>query len=199
LAPSLDARGAAACVESLAIELARDVRIVRTPSAYGPRMDPDDRHPVAALVLAALAGLSLEEGSEDARAIVRVTWFEDAARALHRALVEDACPLRLVAPYRAPTAIELARLVAAASTTPCRPYLAHMPPLAPPREDGCAPAAEALDLGAPADLRTCIAETMRAFEERTGIRATRPGRTSGVYRKGDSLLPAAAALLARAR
>ncbi len=198
MAPSLDARGAAACVESLAIELGVDVRIVRMPSAFGPQMEPDDRHPVAALVLGALGGRTLAESSEDARTVVRVTWFDDAARALHRALALDVCPLRLVAPHHAVAAIDLAHMIAEASATPCRASLARMPPLAQPRDEGCAPAADALDLGAPSDVRACLAETMSAFEARTGVGEPKAGRTSGIYRKRDSLLPAAAQLLARA-
>src|SRR5262249_10298852 len=100
MATSLELEGPGArCPELMAMELGGDVRIVRMPLTFGPAMDPDDAHPVAALVLRALAGERLDSESDDASHSLCVAYVDDAAHALARAMDEDACSKRLSAPY----------------------------------------------------------------------------------------------------
>jgi UDP-glucuronate decarboxylase len=174
MATSLELEGPGArCAELMAIELGGDVRIVRTPVTFGPAMDPDDRHPVAALVLRALAGERLDLESEDASRPLHVAWVDDVAHALARAMDEDACARRLLAPYHETTAGELGTMMADAATSPTRACAFRMPATRAPAEDGCVRASLVLGLPPSADLGDAIASTMTAFESRVGRRVAR--------------------------
>jgi nucleoside-diphosphate-sugar epimerase len=179
LAPALDLHGpGASCAEAMALEVGVDVRIVRMPIAFGPRMEPDEQHPVAALVLGALAGERLASGSAAGSRVVRVAYVDDLARTLARAREEDACPLRLVAPHHAARVQDLADAVAAAATAPCSDADLALPAIADVDAPGCAPADDALGLDPILPLDEAVAITVAWFEDRIGRRSE---RTSGVY------------------
>jgi UDP-glucuronate decarboxylase len=179
MATSFELAGPGArCAEVMATDLGGDVRVVRMPTTFGPTMDPDDRHPVASLVLRALAGERL--AGEDTSIPLRVAYVDDAAHALARAMEEDACGLRIAAPYDAVTAGELSAMIAEVSYDPCRAEDFRMPHARIASDEGCVPAAQVLGLEPSFELREAIGITVSAFETRVGKRGE---RTSGVFVK----------------
>jgi len=181
------------CAEALAVDFARargaDVRIVRMPSAYGPRMAPDGDHVVTTLVLQALRGDSLAPRIRLARRI-RLAYVDDAVETLARTMDSADHTPTLVAPSSEADVLELAHMIAEAAgvagpevTDAAEDGPQDGPPSAPVSSRVAAgdavPASVALDLGTPVELADGLERTVRWFAART--RRKSAARTSGFY------------------
>jgi UDP-glucuronate decarboxylase len=175
------------CAETLAVDFAKthgtDVRIVRMPSAYGPRMAPDGDHLVTSLVLQALRGEDLKPRARLDRR-VRLAYVDDAVETLARTMSSVQHTPAVVAPSVEISVFELAHMIAeAAGLAGVDVHDASgdgpssMPMSGRPSIADALPASIALGLAPAVDLAEGILRTVRWFEERTGRRE----RTSGVY------------------
>jgi UDP-glucuronate decarboxylase len=106
------------CAESLGIDYARsgraDVRLVRLPRAYGPRMAPDGDDLVTSLVLQALRGEDLSTSVHLDRR-VRLGYAADAVETLVRAMNGEARSPVVVAPSSEAMVIDIAYMIAEAA------------------------------------------------------------------------------------
>jgi UDP-glucuronate decarboxylase len=176
------------CAEALAVELAKargtDVRTVRLPSVYGPRMAPDGDHLVTSLVLQALRGEDLAPGARLDRK-VRLAYVDDAVETLARTMSSAEHTPAVVAASSEVSVLELAHLIAAAAGLagvevtegdgPCSMPMSGRPSIA-----DALPASLALGLSPSVDLAEGLARTVKWFESRSGAR--RGGeRSSGIY------------------
>jgi UDP-glucuronate decarboxylase len=170
------------CAETLAMDFGKtrraDVRVVRLPSAYGPRMAPDGDHVVTSLVLQALRGEDLTPPDRLERCL-RLTYVDDAVETLARSMSIDELHGPVVAPAAEVSVLDLAHLVAeAAGLIGAAVIGCDVGPASVPLADAL-PASVALGQASPLDLAEGIGRTLRWFEARTGRRAEE--RTSGVY------------------
>lgn len=174
------------CAESIANDYASthgiDVRVLRLPSSYGPRMPPVHEHPVSSLVISALQGIAVSDASSDGDASLRLVFVEDAVETLVRTM---GCPVRpppISGPSVDTTMAELRAIVAVAAgqttllRSPDRPSRAAstLPWLRPsPSVEGALPAALVLGPTPSTSLSRGIRRTLRWF-------ATRMGRLDGL-------------------
>lgn len=177
------------CAESLAVDFARsrgaDVRVVRLPSAYGPRMAPDGDHLVTSLVLQALRGEDLTPRMRLDRR-VRLAYVEDVVETLLRAMNSEEHVPAVVAPSSEASVSEIAHLVAEAAGlvgAGVTDASGDAPPSIPmsgrPTLADALPASIALGLVPSVDLAEGLSRTVAWFGGRL---ARRPeDRPSGIY------------------
>lgn len=181
----------ARCAESLAVDFARsrgvEVRVVRQPSAYGPRMAPDGDHIVTELILQALRGEHLTPRARLDRRI-RLAYVDDVVETLSRVMKSDRPIPPVVAPSSESTVVDLAYLIAevaglagvevndASGDGPESLPMSGRPTLVDTR-----PASIVLGLEASVDLEEGLRRTVAWFEARTGGRAS--DRPSGIYER----------------
>jgi len=180
------------CAETLAVDFARtrgvDVRIVRLPAAYGPRMAPDRGHVVSDLVLAALRGDELAPRFSG-KTRLALAYVDDVVETLLRTMDCDLHTPAVTAPAAQTTVAELARLVAEAAGVATTLALDDGPegsegPISLPASrrttmPDAIPASIALGLVPKVDLAEGLARTVRWFEGRLGRRVEE--RQSGVF------------------
>jgi len=175
------------CAESLAVDYATtrgtEVRIVRLPSAYGPRMAPDGDHLVTSLVLQALRGEDLTPRARLDRR-VRLAYVDDAVETLLRTMSSVQHTPAVVAPSVEVSVLDLAHLVAEAAglvgievTDTSLEGPPSMPLSASPTIADALPASIVLGLVPSVDLPEGIARTVSWF-------AKRAMRASGVFERG---------------
>jgi UDP-glucuronate decarboxylase len=181
------------CAESLGADFAHaqcaDVRLVRLPSSYGPRMVPDGDHVVTELVLQALRGEPLTPRARLDRR-VHLCYVDDAVETLMRAMEKDE-GTPVVAPSAETSIVELAQLIAEAagladayvSDAASQDGPSSMPLSGRPTLADAMPASIALGLTRTTDLAEGVARTVGWFAARTGRRPA--DRPSGVYVRGD--------------
>jgi UDP-glucuronate decarboxylase len=186
------------CAESLATDFAKtrgaDIRIVRLPSAYGPRMAPDGEHLVTSLVLQALRGESLVPGLRLGQR-VRLAYVDDAVETLVRALATSGDPRTsvVVAPSAEATVLEIAQMIAAAAgivdvdvidgaSDEAPPSLPWSTPVPLADTLPASPASLALGLDPPLELAEGLARTVEWFDGRMSRRSD--DRPSGVWARG---------------
>jgi UDP-glucuronate decarboxylase len=190
LAPASERWGAGVrCAESLSLDFARtrgiDVRFVRLPSAYGPRMTPDGEHLVSELVVQALRRERLApRGRLDRR--VHLTYVDDAVDTLLRAMESEPRVPSVVAPSSEASVLDVAHMIAEATGLAGLELgepIVDGPPstswVTGPTLADAIPAASAFAMPAPVELADGLARTVRWFEARTGRRPE--DRPSGVY------------------
>lgn len=183
------------CAECLAVEHSRahgtDVRIVRVPSVYGPRMAPDGDHLVTSLVLQALRGEDLTPRTRLDRR-VRLAYVDDIVETLVRTMSSAEHTPAVVAPCEETTVLALAQLVAEASglvgvdvsDSSADGPASIVPMSTRPALADALPASIALGLAPAVDLAEGIARTVRWFEARIARRpAGAVGRTSGIFER----------------
>jgi len=180
------------CAETLAADFANtrgaDVRVVRLPTAYGPRMALDGDHLVTSLVLQALRGEVLEPPIRLDRRI-RLAYVDDSVETLVRTMSNPHHTPVVVAPSSEALVREIAQMIATAAGLlgpeiveasvdgpPSMPMSARLNPADP------LPASLALGLTTSMELAEGLARTVRWFEAR-GCRkpAERP---SGIFVRG---------------
>lgn len=184
------------CAETLALDFAKtrgaDVRVVRLPSAYGPRMAPDGDHLVTSLVLQALRGENLVPRLRLDRR-VRLAYVDDAVATLADTMSSDHERAAVVAPSAEVSVLELAHMIAEAAGL--GGVDVHDASDDPPSSVPISIRSEALNASVgpmpSVALAEGIARTVRWFESRTGRRSK--GRTSGVYTRESLPEPAPAA------
>ncbi len=171
------------CAEVLANHHARrfgvDVRVVRLPEIYGPRMPPSETHPVSALVLAALRRGAPPPIDDSPDRPLRLVYVDDAVDTLVRAM---GCPVPIppiVAPSVETTAGRLAELVAVeAGLAERREEIPDPPPRSTPFSratcDGALPAALVLGPAPSTALARGIRRTLRWFSARMEGRTSPP-------------------------
>lgn len=178
------------CAETLAADFGKtrdaDVRVVRLPSTYGPRMAPDGDDLVTSLVLQALRGEDLTADDHLERRL-RLTYVDDAVETLMRSMSIDELHASVVAPAAEVSVFDLAHLIAEAAGLAGVAVTGSIAgPDSAPRAPA-QPAAVALGQASATDLVEGIARTLRWFEARTTRRAEERRRTSGVFvREGES-------------
>jgi UDP-glucuronate decarboxylase len=177
------------CAEALAADFARsrgaDVRVVRQPSAYGPRMAPDGDHIVTELVLQALRGEHLVPRARLDRRL-QLAYVDDVVETLSRAMSSEQHTPAVVAPWCESTVLDLAHLIAEAAglagievTEACGEGPASVPMSCRPTLVDTIPASIALGLAASVDLEEGLRRTVGWFEARSIRRSS--DRPSGVY------------------
>jgi UDP-glucuronate decarboxylase len=180
----------AVCAESLALDFARsgaaDVRLVRAPSVYGPRMAPDGAHLVTSLVLQALRGEPLAPRVPLDRR-VRLAYATDVVEVLSAAMEgERDGGTPIVAGGAATTVGEVARLIAEAAGREDATPLDLSDPVEGPTSGPTSEVlhgVEAASLVASVELAEGLARTVAWF-------ARRLGRSSGIVaRAAASLAP----------
>ncbi len=184
------------CAETLAVHFAEtrgaDVRIVRLPSAYGPRMAPDGDHLVMSLILQALRGEDLAPRARLDRR-VHLVYVDDAVETLVRTMSRDEKMPPVVAPSSEVSVLDLAHMIAEAAgligvdVTDGTGDGPSSMPMSGPSIAGAVPASLALGLPPSVDLAEGIARTVRWFECRGGRRSSEE-RTSAVYAKAPAPL-----------
>jgi UDP-glucuronate decarboxylase len=185
------------CAEALAADFARardaDVRLVRMPSAYGPRMTPDGDHLVTSLVMQAFRGQALAPRMRLDRR-VRLAYVDDAVETLIRTMKSKERTPPLVAPSCEASVLELAQLVAQAAglvDASVTDGSVDGPPSMPLSSRlvvaDAVPAGTALGVVPCVELAEGLERTVRWFAVRTGRTPEACG--SGVFRR-DSLPPA---------
>lgn len=172
------------CAEALANHHARrfgvDVRVVRLPEIYGPRMPPSETHPVSALVLAALRREAPPPFDDAPDRPLRLVYVDDAVETLVRAM---GCPVPtppIVAPSVETTLGRLAELVAVEAGLATRREEEAADP--PPRSlsvtratlDGALPAALVLGPTPSTALARGLRRTLRWFSARMDRRTSLP-------------------------
>jgi UDP-glucuronate decarboxylase len=183
------------CAESLAVDFAKtraaDVRIVRLPSAYGPRMAPDGDHLVTSLVLQALRGENLAPRMRLDR-LVRLAYVDDAVETLMRTMQSEEHPPTVVAPASEAAVVDVAHMIAehaglvgADVWDGSNDAPPSMPLSARPTLVDALPASIALGLVPSVDLAEGLGRTVRWFEARTTRRPE--DRPSGIYAR-DTLI-----------
>jgi nucleoside-diphosphate-sugar epimerase len=172
------------CAEAIARATARDraidVRFVRVPEAYGPRVAPDDGQLVTRLVLDGLAGRAIEapEGT-----VVRLAWALDVVETLVRVMAAPGRMPPVIAPFVHVTVVAIAEAVAEATGAPLARVAATEEPLPSVRQATISeafPASLVLGLEPSVELASGIAEVARAIAARLGRDAIAP-RTSAIY------------------
>jgi UDP-glucuronate decarboxylase len=177
------------CAESLALDFRKsrgvDVRIVRLPSPYGPRMAPDVDQVVSSLVLQAIRGEHLVPPA-DLDQVLRLTYVDDAVETMVRAISSFLRLPPVLAPFQQATVGEIANLIAEASGRgqvvsggAASDAAASLPIWGRPTLADALPAAIALGVPAATDLAVGLASTLEWFAWRTGRRPEE--RPSGVY------------------
>ncbi|MDB4934154.1 MAG: UDP-glucose 4-epimerase [Labilithrix sp.] len=185
------------CAEALAVDFAKtreaDVRVVRLPSAYGPRMAPDGDHLVTELVLQALRGEPLTPRARLDRRI-HLCYVDDAVDTLVRAMNSEGRMPPVVAPSAETSVADLAHAIAEAvglagvdvsdasvddATGP-----ASMPASSKLALADALPASIAFGVAPSVDLALGLTRTVRWFEARTSRRPA--DRPSGIYVSGSS-------------
>jgi UDP-glucuronate decarboxylase len=199
------------CAEALAVDFARsrgtDVRVVRQPSAYGPRMAPDGDHIVTELVLQALRGEDLRPRARLERRL-RLAYVDDVVETLVRTMSSEQRVPAVVAPSSEATVLDLAHLIAEAAglagievTDASDDAPSSLPMSGRPTLVDSLPASIALGVAPSVDLEEGVRRTVGWFEARTQRRSsTRPAeRVSGVYlREARDTIPEAAPATRRA-
>jgi len=182
------------CAETLAVEHSRahgtDVRIVRLPSGYGPRMAPDGDHLVMSLVLQALRGEDLAPRARLDRR-VRLAYVDDMVETLARTMGSAQHTPAVVAPSEEVTVLDLARLVADAagvagidvSEASADGPASFVPMSTRPTLADALPASIALGLTPAVDLAEGIARTVRWFGARIARRPASAVRASGIFER----------------
>jgi UDP-glucuronate decarboxylase len=185
------------CAEALAVDFARargtDVRVVRQPSAYGPRMAPDGAHLVTELVLQALRGEDLAPRARLDRR-VRLAYVDDVVETLCRAMSSEEHTPAVVAPSCEATVLDVAHLVAEAAglagidvSDGSDDAPASFPMSGRPTLVDALPASIALGQVPGVDLDEGLRRTVAWFEERmrtSPFRRARPqDRPSGVFER----------------
>lgn len=182
------------CAETLAVDFAKtrgaDVRIVRLPTAYGPRMAPDGDHLVTQLVLQALHGEDFAPKMRLDRRI-RLAYVDDVVEALMRTMASAEHTPALAAPSTETSVLELAHMIAAAAgrvgadvtdDAASGPASLPAPRSARPSLADALPASIALGLVPSVDLPEGLGRTLRWFEGRTrrpsGVFASEAGAVS---------------------
>lgn len=176
------------CAETMAVDFARsrgiDVRIVRLPSSYGPRMAPDGDHLVADLVRQALRGEDLIARMRLDRR-VRLGYVDDVVDTLARAMSSEAHVPAIVAPSSEASVLDIAYMIAEAAglagvdvrednDAPVSGPMSARPTLV-----DALPASIAVGQDATVDLAEGLARTVAWFESRVIRRPS--DRPSGVY------------------
>jgi UDP-glucuronate decarboxylase len=183
------------CAESVAIDFAKkhhvEVRIVRMPMPYGPRMPPDAAQVVSSLCVQGLCRDSLvpPAGLDE---IMRLTYVDDAVDTVVRMMRSDLHMPPVLAPFQQATVGHVASLVAEAAgrgQSVLAPDAAvsagpesmpqSMPIWGRPTLADAIPATIAFGIGAATDLSVGLAATFEWFACRMGARPE--NRTSGVY------------------
>ena len=194
------------CAEALAADFAStrgaDVRIVRLPIAYGPRMAPDADHVVTSLVLQAIRGERLVPRMRLDRRI-RLAYVDDSVETLVRTMHNAQHTPPLVAPSCETLVRDLARMIATAAGL-LGPEIADRSDDGPPSLPlssrlvfaATLPAALALGPTPSVDLAAGLARTVLWFEARAGRRPDT--RTSGIFARGEDPEVLAAGSEARA-
>lgn len=189
------------CAESLAVAFAAargaEVRVVRLPGAYGPRMAPDGDHLVTSLVLQALRGDNLVAGIRLDRR-VRLAYVDDVVETLMCAMQSEQHMPAVVAPSSEASVIDIAHMIAeAAGLVGARVSdgSADAPPSMPmsgrPTLADALPASLALGVGPSVELVEGLGRTVSWFEARIGRKLD--DRTSGIYaRDARDTIPAPA-------
>ena len=180
------------CAESLAVSYAQahgiDVRVVRVPETYGPRMMPDTGFVVSALALAAIRGDELVPPPEDGA--LRLAYVDDVVETLLRTMDSDLHTPAVVAPSTSTTVSEVARLIAATAgafePVSVQPSIEDAPYSAFPVSRRSMlpeplPASLALGQSPTVDLATGLARTVAWFESRLAQHSDL--RTSGIFAK----------------
>jgi UDP-glucuronate decarboxylase len=180
------------CAESLAVDFARsrgvEVRVVRQPSAFGPRMAPDGDHIVTELVLQAMRGQDLAPRARLDRK-VRLAYVDDVVETLVRAMNSEQHTPAVVAPSCEATVLDLAHHVAEAAglagvdvTDASCEAPASFPISGRPTLVDTLPASIALGLTPSVDLEDGLRRTVARFE---ALLTGRPhDRPSGVFVRG---------------
>jgi len=182
----------ARCAEALAVDFAKscgaEVRVVRQPSAYGPRMAPDGDHIVTELVLQALRGEDLTPRARLGRRL-RLSYVDDVVETLARTMNSEQHTPAVVAPSSESTVLDLAHLIAEAAGlegVEISDASGDGPPSAPmsgrPTLVDTLPASIALGLASSMELEEGLRRTVAWFDARTSRRAG--DRPSGVYVRG---------------
>ncbi|MEA2753030.1 MAG: UDP-glucuronate decarboxylase [Myxococcales bacterium] len=177
------------CAEALAVDFAKsrgaDVRVVRQPSAYGPRMAPDGDHIVTELVLQALRGEDLRPRARLERRL-RLAYVDDVVETLVRTMNSEQRVPAVIAPSSESSVLELAHLIAEAAglagievTDASDDGPASLPMSGRPTLVDSLPASIALGLVPSVDLEEGLRRTVGWFEARTARRIG--DRPSGVY------------------
>ncbi|GAC1557459.1 MAG: SDR family oxidoreductase [Polyangiales bacterium] len=183
------------CAEALAVDFARsrgaDLRVVRQPSAYGPRMAPDGDHVVTELVLQALRGEDLAPRARLDRRI-RLAYVDDVVETLSRAMNSEQRTPAVVAPSCEATVLDVAHLVAQAAgiagvvVEDAEAAPASLPASGRPMLVDTVPASLALGQAPSVDLEEGLRRTVAWFDARTrGCAGLPSDRPSGVYLRGD--------------
>lgn len=183
----------ARCAESVAADVAKsrgvDVRTVRMPAAYGPRMMPDANRLVSSLVLQALRGEHLQPRARLDRR-VRVVYVDDAVETLVRTMDRPNAPRAVIAPSCEASVVELAHTIAEAAglvgvdVTDASSSASDGPPSSIPMSGrpslaDALPASIGLDQTSWVDLPEGLARTFEWFEARLGRRPDE--RPSGIF------------------
>ena len=182
------------CAEALAVDFARsrgtDVRVVRQPSAYGPRMAPDGDHIVSELVLQALRGDNLRPRARLEKRL-RLAYVDDVVETLVRAMSSEERIPAVVAPSSEATVLVLAHLIAEAVglagvevTNAFDDGPASLPMSGRPTLVDSVPASIALGLVPSVELAEGVRRTVGWFEPRTARPRRTAERTSGVFLRG---------------
>lgn len=182
------------CAEALAVDFARsrgtDVRVVRQPSAYGPRMAPDGDHIVTELVLQALRGDDLRPRARLEKRL-RLAYVDDVVETLVRAMSSEERIPAVVAPSSEATVLALAHLIAEAVglagvevTDAFDDGPASLPMSGRPTLVDSVPASIALGLVPSVELDEGVRRTVGWFEPRTARPRRTAERTSGVFLRG---------------
>ncbi len=179
------------CAETMAVDFARsrgtDVRIVRLPSSYGPRMALDGDHLVADLVRQALRGEDLLPCMRLERR-VRLGYVDDVVDTLARAMSSEQHVPAIVAPSSEASVLEIAHMIAeAAGLAGVDVREDHDMPVSGPMSarptlvDALPTSIASIAVGqeATVDLADGLARTVAWFESRVIRRPS--DRPSGVY------------------
>ena len=181
----------ARCAEALAVDFARtrgaEVRVVRQPSAYGPRMAPDGDHIVTELVLQALRGEDLAPRARLDRRI-RLAYVDDVVETLARAMSSEQHTPAVVAPSTESSVLDLAHLIAEAAGlagVEVADASGDGPPSLPmsgkPTVVDTLPASIALGQAPSFDLEEGLRRTVAWFEGRMRTMTRAGDRPSGVF------------------
>jgi UDP-glucuronate decarboxylase len=187
------------CAEALAVDFARsrgaDVRVVRQPSAFGPRMAPDGDHIVTELVLQALRGEELRPRARLEK-LLRLAYVDDVVETLVRTMSNELRVAPVVAPSSEATVRDLAQLIAEAAGLAGTDVVdspddgpVSLPMSGRPTLVDTLPASTALGLATSVGLEEGVRRTVNWFE----ARSLRPRRTaerkSGVFLREDAREP----------
>lgn len=183
------------CAESLAVDFARtrgvDVRLVRLPSGYGPRMTPDGDHVVTALVRQALCGHDLSPRMPVSRRL-RLGYVDDVVDTLARAMSSAEHVPVTVAPSSEASVLDIAHMIAEAAglagveVNEAIDGPASVPMSGRPTLVDALPASIAFGQGPTVDLAEGLARTVAWFESRVIRRPS--DRPSGIYARESAPL-----------